>query len=417
MILRARAIWAHKGLLIEDGAVRVQGNRITGVGKRGELPPNDGEPMVDIGDSIMFPAFVNAHCHLDYTSLSCKLSHDSSFTEWLEQIISLKKSLTIDDYRKAWLSGADMLIKSGCATVANIESVPGLFAQVAQLTSLQVCPFTEIIAYLDNEIIDIVKLINRELMVNKPLALKVGISPHAPYTTTSEVLRVLTRVANEKSIPTAIHLAESDEEWEMFSEGTGRLYDVMHSLGRTMDDCGRCSPVQHLANSNGFSNKSLVVHANRLHSSDVATISTRGVSVVHCPVSHAWFSRDDFDCNRLAKAGINIALGTDSLASAGSSGDRTELSMFSEMQQFHIENTNRKKEDILQMATENGAKALGMEGELGQIKNDFIANIAALPFSGNMQQVFDAILYHQGPVGMLLIEGKCAFSGPNAVAG
>ena len=417
MILRARAIWAHKGLLIEDGAVRVQGNRITGVGKRGELPPNDGEPMVDIGDSIMFPAFVNAHCHLDYTSLSCKLSHDSSFTEWLEQIISLKKSLTIDDYRKAWLSGADMLIKSGCATVANIESVPGLFAQVAQLTSLQVCPFTEIIAYRDNEISDIVKLINQELRVNKPLALKVGISPHAPYTTTSDVLEALTEIANEKSIPTAIHLAESDEEWEMFLDGTGRLYDAMHSLGRTMDDCGRGSPVQHLVESNGFSNTSLVIHANRLLDADVATIRAGGASVVHCPVSHAWFARDDFDYNRLAKAGINVAFGTDSLASAGSTADRTELNMFMEMQQFYFGNTNRKKEDILQMATENGAKALGLAEELGQIKNGFIANIAALPFSGNMQQVFDAILYHQGPVGMLLIEGKCAFSGPNAVAG
>ena len=70
MILRSRAIWASKGCVIGDAAVRVRGDRITGVGGYRDLLPDDDEPVVDIGESIIFPAFVNAHCHLEYSGLA-----------------------------------------------------------------------------------------------------------------------------------------------------------------------------------------------------------------------------------------------------------------------------------------------------------------------------------------------------------
>jgi len=81
MILRARAIWAGRGRVIGDAAVRVRGDRIAGVGGRRELLPDDSEPVVDIGESIIFPSFVNAHCHLEYTGLAGELSSGGSFTE------------------------------------------------------------------------------------------------------------------------------------------------------------------------------------------------------------------------------------------------------------------------------------------------------------------------------------------------
>ena len=130
MILQSRAIWAGKGNLIADGAVRIRGERIEEVGARGDMAPEAGEPVVDLGDSIIFPAFVNAHCHLDYSGLAGELSPGTSFADWLAQIVSIKQSLTHDDYEAAWLAGADMLLSTGCGTVANIESVPGMYARM-----------------------------------------------------------------------------------------------------------------------------------------------------------------------------------------------------------------------------------------------------------------------------------------------
>ena len=78
MILQSRAIWASKGNLIADGAIRIRGERIAEVGVRDDIAPEAGEPVADLGDSIIFPAFVNAHCHLDYSGLAGGLSPGTS---------------------------------------------------------------------------------------------------------------------------------------------------------------------------------------------------------------------------------------------------------------------------------------------------------------------------------------------------
>ncbi len=410
MILRSRAIWAGKGCVIGDAAVRVRGDRITGVGGYRDLPPDDGEPVVDIGESIIFPAFVNAHCHLEYSGLAGELSRHVSFTDWLKQMVSIKQSLTHDDHEAAWLAGADMLLRTGCGTVVNIESLPGLYERMASETPLQVCPFTELIGYHPGDVSELVDLAKRELMANAPLALNTGLSAHAPYTVTPEALNVLAMFADEHSLSTTIHLAESDDEWEMFTDGTGPLYDTMGSLGRLMDDCGMGTPVQHLAKSGGFAKKTLVVHANRLTDADVELLRRADADVVHCPRSRAWFGHGGFDYDRLAKAGLNICLGTDSLASIGGGREAAALDMFAEMQEFSRRHASLECEDILQMAPTNGAKAMRLGNEIGQIRDGLKANMAMIPLVGTLSEVPEMILHHKGPVKMLMVAGRRAFS-------
>ena len=415
MILQSRAIWAGKGNLIADGAVRVRGKRIAEVGARREITPEAGEPVVDLGDSIIFPAFVNAHCHLDYSGLAGKLSPGTSFADWLAQIVLIKQSLTHEDHEAAWLAGADMLLSTGCGTVSNIESVPGMYARMAPQTHLQVCPFIELIAYHSGDETAAVDLAQCELMANESLALKVGVSPHAPYTMTPEGLNALALFADEHLLPMSIHLAESNDEWDMFVHGVGPLYDTMSSLGRVMDDCGKGTPVQYLAKTAGFAKKSLVVHANRLSDADVERLQRVGACVVHCPRSHAWFRHANFDYDRLAKAELNICIGTDSLASTNSETPVTGLNMFAEMQEFSQNHPQLSCEDMLQMATANGATALGLGGEIGVLKEGFIANMAVIPHRDSMSSVPEAIVQHSCAVAMLIIEGKRVFSGIDSI--
>ena len=415
MILQSRAIWASKGNLIVGGAIRVRGERIAGIGSRRDISPEPGEPVVDLGDSIIFPAFINAHCHLDYSGLAGELSPGTSFADWLAQIVSIKQSLTHDDHETAWLVGADMLLSTGCGTVANIESVPGMYASMAPQTPLQVCPFIELIAYHSEDETDAIELAQSELVANKPLALRVGVSPHAPYTMTPEGLNALAMFADEHLLPMSIHLAESNDEWDMFVHGAGPLYETMSSLGRVMDDCGKGTPVQHLAKAAGFSKNTLVVHANRLIDADVEILQRVGANVVHCPRSHAWFRHANFDYNRLAKAGVNICLGTDSLASTGGETAVTGLSIFSEMQEFSRNYPELSCEDLLQMATVNGAVALGLGNEVGVLKEGFIANMAVIPYSDIVSNVPEAIVQHDCPVGMLMIEGKRVFTRKDSI--
>ena len=416
MILRARAIWARKGRVITDGALQVCGDKIGKLGRRDEVVPDEGEPVIDIGESIVFPAFVNAHCHLDYTGLAGELTPGNSFTDWVKQIVEVKRTLTQEEHESAWLAGAGMLMQSGCGTVANIESIPGMFARLANQTPLQVCPFTEIIGYNEDDVCEALELARRELSCNELLALVAGISPHAPYTTTPKSLSALAGLADELNVPTAIHVSESMDEWRMFTDSGGALFDSMRALGRPSSDCGLGTPVEHVSRSQGLAKRTLVIHANQLGESDYGLLAKPGVSVVHCPGSHAWFGHEKFEYERLAKAGVNICLGTDSLASSSGNVSAQGLTMFNEMKRFSNQYPEVSSDEIIGMATWNGAAALGLRDVLGQLIEGAFANLAIIPLTNPLADVSDLIVNHAGPVGSLMIAGKRVFSCPKTIA-
>lgn len=414
MILRARAIWPRKGCVLEDAALKMCGDSICAVGRVNEIQPNVDEPVVDLGNSILFPAFVNAHCHLDYTGLAGELTPEKSFAEWVQQIVSIKRELTQEDHESAWFDGAQMLLRSGCGTVANIESVPKLFARLAGQTPLQVCPFTELIGFHEGDEGDLLDLARREMTNNSPFALVAGLSPHSPYTTTPASLSALSCFADEREIPVTIHVGESEDEWRMFTEGVGPLHDSMGELGRSLEDCGEYSPVEHIRRSGGLAKRTLLVHVNYLGNGDIDTLAKPGMSVVHCPLSSAWFGHSKFEYERLAKAGVNICLGTDSLASSGR--DAAELNMFREMREFCERYPNVSADIVIEMATANGAEALGLDAKLGQLREGAQANIAVIPYENPQVSVSESIVNHVGPVGSLIIAGKRVFSGARSIA-
>ena len=412
MILLARAIWAGKGNIIMNGAVQVCDNVLGVVDCSKQISPLTDEPIIDLGDSIILPAFVNSHCHLDYTGLAGRLKPGHSFTDWINQIIEVKRSLSGQEQELSWLEGAEMMIKSGCGVVFNIESVPGLFSRVIKQTPLKVCPFTELIGYddLDNE--SLVDLAKHEFSLNSPLAMVTGLAPHSPYTTTANGLNALSEYANSEAMPITIHVSESVDEWDMFTSCSGPLFDKMKSLGRIMNDCGIQSPIQHLNNLEKTALRTLVVHANFLINEDFDFLSNPKMSVVHCPKSHSWFGYPEFKYKDLAKRGVNICLGTDSLASSGSTEmEFGELNIFSEMREFKLKNPEIDIGDILEMATCNGAKAIGLDHRFGQLREEMLANFSVIPFPKKLSNVEEAIIAHKGSVSGLFIDGKQVYSG------
>lgn len=395
-----------------NGALRICNDEVVAVGSNDDISPLMDEPVIDLGDSIILPAFVNSHCHLDYTGLAGRLNPGISFTDWINQIIEVKRSLTMDEQESSWLYGSKMLIKSGCGMVFNIESVPGLFSRMVMHTPLQVCPFTELIGFKDGDDERLVDLAKSELFKNSSLSMVAGLAPHSPYTTSAKALNVLSAYADQEGIPIAVHVSESEDEWEMFTAASGMLYDKMSGLGRRMDDCCARSPIQYFNNSGGAALRTLVVHANYLINEDFDFLAKPGLSVVHCPQSHSWFGYPEFEYNRFAEKGVNICLGTDSLASSGrAESEVVELNMFSEMRKFQSRNPEVDIDDILEMATCNGAKAIGLENRLGQLREGMLANFSVIPFSRHLSDVREAIISHEGCVSGLFIAGKHVFSG------
>src|SRR5262249_6794117 len=142
---------------------------------------------------------------------------------------------------------------------------------------------------------------------------------------------------------------------------------------------------------------------------DCGLLRPLGVTACHHPRSHAHFPHIQYPWEELQKAGVNLCLGTDSLATVRIERDQPlELDLFAEMREFLRRAPAFSPETLLRLVTVHPARALGREGELGELTPGATADAIAIPFAGPARTAFEAILRHQGPVHASLIGGAWA---------
>jgi aminodeoxyfutalosine deaminase len=408
MILRARLMLPMAGPLVEDGGVITRADRIVAVGPWRDLQPHITGTVEDLGDVVLMPGLINAHCHLDYTAMAGKIPQPRSFADWIKAIVAFKGQWTTAEFAESWKLGAQMLLRTGTTTVADVEAVPELLPAAWAQTPLRVISFRELIQ-LKDPAEEFVKRATAEWGSWPSSDRRVGLSPHAPYTTTAELLSVAAHESRKRNWLLATHVSESEQEFEMFLYKHGPLYDWLKSQ-RDTSDCGLGSPIRHLEQADYLGDNLLAVHVNYLWRDDAAVLGKYGVSVVHCPRSHDYFRHLLFPRRELMDAGVNLCLGTDSLASAARvRGKLPELSMFAEMRTLASRHADARPEEILEMATVNSAKALKCEGELGVLRERSRADVIAVPFAGVAEQAHEALVNFDGPVRASMIDGEWAF--------
>jgi cytosine/adenosine deaminase-related metal-dependent hydrolase len=410
MILRAKIILPVSAPPIEDGAVFFAGNKIRSVSPWKDLRPHLREKAWDLGEVILLPGLVNAHCHLDYTDMAGELPPPKTFTDWLAAITAHKTGWSYSDYARSWLRGAHQLLKSGTTTVADIECMPDLLPEVWNATPLRIFSFLEMTGIKSRrapkdilrETVEIIESLRHPR--NRP-----ALSPHATYSTLPELLRLAARTAQKRNWRVSIHVAESVQEFEMFQHARGKMHDWLARNGRDNADCGFGSPVAHLARHRLLGENVLAIHVNCLARGDATLLAKNHTHVVHCPRSHDYFKHPPFERVRLANAGVNLCLGTDSLATTRKIGrQKPELDMFAEMRALAERDKTISPEEILKMATVNGARALGFAGKIGELSPNANADLIALPFTGKISRVHEAVLEHAGSVTASLIDGGWA---------
>jgi cytosine/adenosine deaminase-related metal-dependent hydrolase len=413
MLLRARIVLPVSAPPIENGAVLVSGERIEAVGRWPELQAAAGADTIDLGQVILLPGLINAHCHLDYTDMAGLLPPSKNFSDWIKTIVALKAEWSYTEFARSWLNGAEMLLRSGTTTVVDIEAVPELVAEVRASTPLRVITCLELLSIRRQRT-------PQQLVDDAVASLSglpgetVGLSPHAPYTTSAGLLRASAAAAREHQWLLTTHVAESDDEFEMFQQGRGAMFDWLKAQ-RDMSDCGTCSPIEHLERNNVLGRNFLAVHANYLAPGDAALLARSQSSVVHCPHSHAFFRHRDFPLVELESAGVNVCLGTDSLGTtAKSAGEPLELNMFSELRTFAKAFPNLAPQRVLESATIRAAHALNRAGGLGVVAPNALADLIAIPSSGTTRDAAETILDHRGDVANSMIRGRWAIEPANS---
>lgn len=413
-LLRARVLLPISHEPIENGAVLIAGAKILKVGRWKDLKDEPRSDCTDLGEVLLLPGLVNAHCHLDYTHMAGQLPPPKRFTDWLKQITELKAGWDKTDYANSWLAGARMLLESGTTTAADIEAVPGLLPKMWDSTPLRVISFFEMIGITRKRPpADILQEALRQMDALGATADRTGLSPHAPYSTLPELLRLTAVAARNKRCRIMIHVAESAVEFEMFAKAKGEMHDWLSGAKRDMSDCGSRTPVQHLHHCGLLSGRLIAAHANYLGRGDAALLADNHVSVVHCPRTHFYFGHGTSPVRRLIKAGVNVALGTDSLASVyRKKKEQVTLSLFEEMRTLAQAEPTLSPRRIVGMATTNAAKAIGMSGRVGEITSGACADLVCIPLQDSLRAVCATVLNHRGPVLGSMVAGQWALQPP-----
>ena len=299
--------------------------------------------------------------------------------EWVGAVLREKALLQRADLERAIRSGAERLLETGTTSVGDIDS-SGVSAELLGQTGLRGRVYREVLDGRDAARTAAARERLGGAVAAGPRGLVLpGVSPHAPHTVSEELLRTATERALAESSALSVHLAESPEEVAWLRDGGGPFAAFLAGSPRS-------SGLDLLERAEVSRVPSSLVHANHLEPGELERIARWGGVLVHCPGTHAFFGRAPVDLAGWLAAGAVVALGTDSLASNADLDLRRELQLLS---QAHPE---LSAEARFRMATEGGAAALGMAGEVGVLRAGARADLVAFALHcGSREEALEAI--------------------------
>lgn len=381
VIFRARYLLPIVGPAIENGALCVRDGRIVDVGDACSIVGRaDADDVVDFGEAILLPPMANAHTHLELTHVPywdafAGEREYASFTDWLFHLIGVLRGVPQEDFGFSLSDGIRRLIRCGTGAVGDIVSrLPA--RKSYENSPLRGRLFLEALgtdADLNRQTLDVL----HKILVDKaPGAMVYGLAPHSIYTLSLEFLQQLSTLASRLGLVQSIHVAESLEETTLVRDGSGpfaeRLYPQV-GWGKRIPPARGLTPVGLLAQHHILRPGDLLVHGVQVSSQDIATITGRGVYVVLCPRSNHRIGVGNAPVADYRTAGVPLVLGTDSMASCDS------LSLWDEVafaRQCFGDDLDAKT--LLNMATCQGARALGLAGEMGALAPGYGAHFQVL---------------------------------------
>lgn len=262
--------------------------------------------------------FFNAHCHLELGFLRGVIPPGLPFADWLREVVRHKRTARREDSAAAVAAGLFELRESGTQALLDIDSL-GTAPGPLRAVQMPAISFTEMIALDPAGAGSALAYARKRQEFEGPLApgQAFGLSPHAPYTTTPDLIRAAVAAAHETGQFLCIHAAETPEETELLVHGTGPLHAFLHDMKALPDNWQPpgMRPIAILHACGALGPHTLLAHANDIDDDEVRLLAETGTRVVVCPGTHVYFQRGPFPLERLVEAGVSVYLGTDSLAS------------------------------------------------------------------------------------------------------
>jgi 5-methylthioadenosine/S-adenosylhomocysteine deaminase len=372
-----------KGLVLTNHSIAFLDEKIVSI-----LPTTNVEDYYtakqefQLSQHALMPGLINAHGHAAM-SLFRGLADDLPLMEWLnDHIWPAEASWVSEEFVRdgTELAIAEM-IRGGTSCFSDMYFFPNVAAQVADKIGIRAqfcCPILDFPTVWGSGPEDyIAKALDLNQQYEQNKLISIGLGPHAPYTVSDQPLETIRDIAIEKKLPIQIHLHETQHEVDDAIKQSGiRPIQRLKDIGLISQDI----PLQ-------------CVHMTALSEEDIRIIKQSATSVVHCPESNLKLASGFCEVSKLLDAGINVTLGTDGAAS------NNDLDMFGELRTAAliakpIANSAAALDaaTALDMATINGAKALGIETLTGSLEVGKCADLIAINLDQlNSQPSFDPI--------------------------
>lgn len=377
---------------IGDGAVAIRSDRIVAVGTRTQLEEQFPEAVVDdLGRAAILPGFVNCHSHLEITAMRGALDNvEHDFRSWLLKLNDLRSQLSTDQIESAAVIGATEGAEAGVTCFGDIGRYGDAGLRALTRVGLRGVLFQETEFSPDDRTAadDLKKLRMRFEVLRKEATelVDVGLSPHSPYTVSRRLFELIAKLAATEKIKITIHAAESAEEDRLLKRGEGFFTSFYQSMGVEWE-CPHSSPVEFLQRTGILDVRPLLAHCVTVSDDDISIIANTGSTVAHCPKSNAKFGHGYAPFEKMLAAGVDVGLGSDSVAS-NNACDLLEEARFAV---FAARNRPGRDQfisprDVLRAATLGGARALGLEDKIGSLEPGKQADLAVVRLDRAAQQ-------------------------------
>ena len=386
---------------IASAAVLVEpSGRIAAVGPEARVPAPADARTIALGDAVLLPGLVNVHAHPELSAFRGLLD-DLPFERWIPTLNASKRGAAFSD--EDWIDAARWCcveaLAAGITTMGATEA-SGAAVEAFREAGMRGIVFREVFGpdptVARAAVRELAEAAQR-LRERETDLVRVGISPHAPYTVSDELYRLTAELALEQDYPVAVHAAEAEVEDRLVRDGAGHFAEGLRRRGVQTPPRAR-STIALLERTGVLRTRPLLIHCVRVDADDRALMAEHGATVAHCPVANAILGHGIAPVVELRAAGVAVGLGTDSVAS------NNRLDLLEEARAAQLFQRARlgtpsvlTNEEALRLVTIDGARALGLDARIGTLEPGKDADLCAVSLgAAHVRPVHDplAALFH-----------------------
>jgi len=364
---------------IRDGAVAIAGDKILASGTQADVQRAYPQGVVqDLGDVVLLPGLVNPHTHLELSDLK-QGDKPESFVGWIMNLMGQTAragTAVPEQVQNAVKVGVAQCMKFGVTSVGDISKQCMHSRPILRDGPLRVVSYGEIQAMAQRR-----GLLDERFAAASDISqdsefLRVGVTPHAPYTVEPEGYARCVAFARSENRPLATHLAETPDETIFLENQTGAFRQLWELGVKAWDEhvpkyTG--GPIRFARDVDLLSIPTLLAHVNYCDDDELQILAGGKASVVYCPRTHDYFGHPPHRWREMLAAGINVAVGTDSCASS------PDLNLVDELRLLRKLAPDIPAIDLWAAATTRAAKAICMGGRVGSIGPGKCADLVAFP--------------------------------------